>query len=144
MQLLPGRNETLGPGVRVAFARPHADLPVGKTLSPSSPPSRPEPPELEERRHRGTDGPHSSRTFSEAREQSWEVVVLGPGRKPETGSQSHPWAERGLASQLPFHPAPSGSINGTSGGAEMGASWAQPAVPAWTRLGSRGVGLHCR
>lgn len=71
--------------------------------------------------------------------------MLGPGRKPETGSQSHPWAERGLASQLPFHPAPSGSINGTSGGAEMGASWAQPAVPAWTRLKQRsGAALQVR
>lgn len=58
-----------------ALARPHAELPGGKALSPSSPSSRPEPLELEERR-RGTDRPFWPHAFSEAWGQSWEVAVL--------------------------------------------------------------------
>ena len=88
------------------FARPHADLPVGNTLSPSSPSSGPEPLELGERRRRGTDRPCSSRTFSEAWEQSWEVAVLWG----QAGSQGlvlgpTPWlAGAGFSASLPPGP----------------------------------------
>lgn len=123
------------------FARPHADLPVGNTLSPSSPSSGPEPLELGERRRRGTDRPCSSRTFSEAWEQSWEVAVLWG----QAGSQGlvlgpTPWLSGGWLLSVPSTRPPSGSVRGTSGGPETGASWAQAATPAWTRLGSGGSG----
>lgn len=123
------------------FARPHADLPVGKTLCPSSPSSGPELLELGERRHRGTNRPCSSRTFSEAWEQSWEVAVLWG----QAGSQGlvlspTPWLSGGWLLSVPSTRPPSGSVSSTSSGAETGASWAQPAIPAWTRLGSRGSG----
>ena len=38
---------------------------------------------------------------------------------------------------FPSSGPPLGSISVSSGGAETGANWAQPAVPAWTTLGNR-------
>lgn len=122
-----------------ALARPHAELPGGKALSPSSPSSRPEPLELEERR-RGTDRLFWPRAFSEAWGQSWEVAVLwGQVESQGLALGPTPWRSgvgAGFSASLP--PAPQlGSVSVSSGGAETGANGAQPAVPAWTTLGNR-------